>query len=160
MTVFWLILAVLVVSLLAYALWLRPWLKRQAFAAGFFAWIEPIEIRLYRKSETVLVGRLLELGGLFVTAYDAVAVFVSSLDLTPITTRILDTFAVPPDMRGLVVTAFLAALGRVITWLRAQTTKPLELVAAREADLSVAASAAIAQADAAKDQAVRLVTGS
>ncbi|EJN15678.1 hypothetical protein PMI42_00695 [Bradyrhizobium sp. YR681] len=160
MTLFTAVLFALVVLALVYALWLRPWLKCQAWASGFFAWIEPIELRLYKKSETILVGRLLEFGGLFVTVYDSAATFVTSLDLTPLTTRALDALAIPPDMRGLAVTAFLAFLGRVITWLRAQTTKPLELVAASDANLSVAASAAVAQADAAKDQAVRLVSGS
>lgn len=159
MSWFLFVLLLLVVLAVAYALWLRPWLKRQPWAAPFFAWIEPIEIALYKKSETILLGRLLWFGGLFVTAYDALATFASSLDLTPITGRVLDALHVAPDMRGLVVTAFLAALGKAITWLRTQTTKPLEIVAASEANMSVAASAAIAQADAAKDQAVKLVTG-
>jgi hypothetical protein len=162
MTMFLSILLLLAILVAVYALWGRQKLKSLHWppVERFFAWIEPIELALYKKSETVLLGRLLSFGGLFVTAYDTVAVFASSLDLTPITTRVMDLAQIPADMRGLAVTAFIALLGRAVTWLRAQTTKPLELVAVPEAKLSTAASAAIAQADAAKDQAVRLVTGS
>ncbi|MBR0687360.1 hypothetical protein JQ594_15620 [Bradyrhizobium manausense] len=157
MTLFLVVLLFLVILAAVYALWGRAWAKRQPWAASFFAWVEPIELALYKKSETILLGRLLWTGGLFVTAYDSLAVFVSSLDLTPITTRVMDAISIPPDMRGLAVTAFIALLGRAITWLRTQTTKPLELVAVPN-ELSVAASAALAQAEAAKDQAVAVVT--
>lgn len=157
MTILLLVLALLVALAFIYALVLRPWLKKQSWAQSFFAWVEPFEIALYKKSETVLIGRLLWVGGLFVTAYDAVAVFISSLDITPLTTRALDAFHIPQDMRGLTVTAFIALVGRIITWLRARTTKPLELVAVPEAKVTPAAAVAIAKAEAAKDQAVQVV---
>ncbi|KRP85969.1 hypothetical protein AOQ73_36445 [Bradyrhizobium pachyrhizi] len=79
------------IALLALALIvLRPCLKKQVWAQSFFAWIDPIELALFKKSETILVGRLLWIGGLFVTFYDAAATFVHSLDLTPLTTRVFD----------------------------------------------------------------------
>ncbi|HEY1215146.1 MAG TPA: hypothetical protein VGE93_16065 [Bryobacteraceae bacterium] len=153
----WGILAAIVVLLLAYAIVLRPWLKKQAWAQGFFAWIDPLEAALFKKSETILVGRLLWVSGLIVTFYDSLATFVHSLDLTPLTTRIFDWLQIPPDMRNLSVTAFVGILGLLINRLRKATTKPLELVAVPDAKVTPAAAAAIAQADAAKEQAVQVV---
>lgn len=123
------ILALITALLLWYALQGRDWLKSKPWpwVQKFFAWIEPIEILLFRKSQTILVGRMLWLGGGLVTAYDMVAVFASSLDLTPITTRVLS--GVPEDMRGLVVSSIFGLIGLMINWLRQRTTKPVEMVA-------------------------------
>lgn len=153
----WGILAAIVVLLLVYAIVLRPWLKKQAWAQQFFAWIDPLEAALFKKSETILVGRLLWVSGLIVTFYDGLATFVHSLDLTPLTTRIFDWLQIPPDMRNLTVTAFIGIVGLIINRLRKATTKPLELVAVPEAKVTTAAAAAMAQAEAAKDQAVAVV---
>lgn len=157
MTVFLLVLALIVALGFIYALVLRPWLKKQAWAQRFFAWIDPLEAALFKKSETILFGRLLWVGGLFVTFYDGAATFIHSLDITPLTTRIFDWLQVPPDMRNLSISAFVGILGLLINRLRKTTTKPLELVAVPEAKVTPAAAAAIAQADAAKDQAVQVV---
>lgn len=157
MTVFLLVLALLVALAFIYALILRPWLKKQAWAQGFFASIDTLESALFKKSETILVGRLLWIGGLFVTFYDGLATFVHSLDITPLTTRIFDWLQIPPDMRNLSATAFIGIIGLIINKLRKATTKPLELVAVPDAKVTPAAAAAIAQADAAKDQAVKVV---
>lgn len=157
MTIFLLILAIIVALGFIYALVLRPWLKKQVWAQRFFAWIDPIELALFKKSETILVGRLLWVGGLFVTFYDGLATFVHSLDLTPLTTRIFDWLQIPPDMRNLSVTAFVGILGLLINRLRKATTKPLELVAVPEAKVTPAAAQAMAKAETAKDQAVAAV---
>lgn len=152
-------LAVTVAFILWYALRGRAWLKEQSWAQGFFAWIEPIEIGLYQKSETILVGRLLWLGGLFVTFYDGMAVFVQSLDLTPLTTRAFDFLHVPPDMRGMVVTALVTGLGYLINWMRKRTTKPVELVALPDKVVAEnpKVAEAVAMADATKTEAVAVV---
>ncbi|PAY07195.1 hypothetical protein CK489_15460 [Bradyrhizobium sp. UFLA03-84] len=157
MTAFLLLLAFIVALGFLYALVLRPWLKKQSWAQRFFAWVDPIELVLFKKSETILVGRLLWLGGLVVTAYDGAATFVTSLDLTPITTRFFDWLNVPADMRGLSISAFVGIIGLLINRLRKTTTKPLELVAVPDASLPPAAAQAVAQADAAKDAAVQAV---
>jgi hypothetical protein len=154
---FLIIAAILAALLLWYAMKGRAWLKKQPWAQSFFAWIEPIELALYRKSETILVGRLLWVGGLFVTFYDAIAFYAGSLDLTPITTRLFNWLGIPPDMQNLSVTAFIGVLGLLINWLRKRTTKPIELVEAPENSLPPAASLAVAQAEVAKDQAVQAV---
>lgn len=150
-------LAVLVVLFLAYAIVGRTWLKKQAWAQSFFTWIEPFEIAVFQKSETILIGRLLWVGGLLVTFYDGIAIFMSSLDLTPVTTRLFDFAHVPPDMRGVATTAFITGLGYLINWLRKRTTKPLEVVAVASKDVTPAVAQALVVAEAAKQDAVAAV---
>ncbi|MCW2112466.1 hypothetical protein QIH87_14315 [Bradyrhizobium elkanii] len=157
MTIALLVLALIVALGFLYALVLRPWLKNQAWAQSFFTWVDPIELALFKKSETILVGRLLWVGGLFVTFYDAAATFVHSLDLTPLTTRVFDWLQIPPDMRSLSMSAFIGILGLLINRLRKTTTKPLELVAVPDAKLPPAAAQAVAQAEVAKEAAVQAV---
>lgn len=143
--------------LIWYALFGRTWLKEASWAKGFFAAIEPIEILLFKKSETILLGRLMWVGSLLVSLYDGLALFASSLDLTPVTTRVFDILHVPQDMRGLAVSALLTGIGLAINWLRAKTSKPLELVAVADKDVTPRAAEAIAMADATKTEAVQVV---
>jgi hypothetical protein len=124
------IIVVLLLVVLWYALRGRAWLKEQPWMQGFFAWIEPIEIALYKKSETILVGRLMWVGGFLVTGYDSLATFLPSLDLTPVTNRALSW--VSDDLRPLVVTGAVTLIGLLINWLRKRTTKPVDAVAAKE----------------------------
>ena len=162
MTVLLLIVALVVALLFLYALVLRPWLKTKPWAAGFFAKLDEIELALFKKSETILVGRLLWIGGLFVTFYDGIAVFVSSLDITPLTTRVFDYLHIPPDMRSLSASAFIGILGLLINWLRKTASKPLELVAVSEKDMAAnpRVAEAIAMADSTKTEAVNVVANS
>lgn len=149
------VIALFIVAVLVwYALKGRAWLKLQPWAQGFFAWVDPVERALYQKSETMLVGRLLSAGGFVVTAYDALAVIAPSLDLTPITNRLLSP--VPEDMRGLVVSAVMGLIGLLIAWLRKRTTKPLEVVALPET-VPPDVAAAVAHAEAANATAVDAV---
>lgn len=154
------ILCLIVAVLFLYAIVIRPWLKNQPWAVRFFAWIDPLELALFKKSEQVLAGRLLWLGGLIVGAYDAVGAYFSSLDFTPLTTRVFDWLHIPQDMRGLTLSAFVTALGLMIVNLRKKVTKPLELVAV--SDKQVAENPhiaeAIAMADSTKAEAVQVVT--
>lgn len=149
----------IIVVLVVYAVWGRQWLKQEPFAQPFFNWIEPFETEMFKKSETILLGRLLWVGGLFVTFYDSIAMFASSLDLTPITTRIGDVLHIPDDMRGLAATAFIVAIGRAVTWLRTRTTAPLELVALPDKIVAEnpKVAEAVAMADSTKTEAVAVV---
>lgn len=144
-------LGLLVAVIVFWAMWGREWLKQKPWAAGFFAWIEPIELALWKKSETILIGRSLWLGSGLVTAYDLLATFATGLDLTPVTTRLLKD--VPEDMRGLVVSAGLGLIGLLIGWLRKRTTKPIELVAVPD-DAPPAVAAKIIRVEAANVAAV------
>lgn len=139
---------------LLYALAIRPWIRKTAWGQAFLAKIEPLEIVLFKKSETVLVGRMVWFGGLIVSAYDVIAQFARSLDLTPVTTRIFDALHIPPDLRGLTTSAAVMGLGLIIVKLRKDTTKPLALV---EAPANSPASVAVAKADVANVQAVQAV---
>ena len=150
----WIILIAIIALIIWSAVAGRKWLKSQTWTARFFAWIEPFEIALYQKSETILVGRLLWVGGLLVTAYDGLAAFATSLDLTPVTTRLFDALHVPQDMRSLSVSALIGLIGLLISWLRKRVTKPIEMVAVPEAKITPETAKAIAQADVAKEQAV------
>lgn len=154
---FWAILTCIIAALVAYAIWGRTWLKSKAWAQGFFAWIEPFERVLFKKSETILMGRLLWVGGLFVTLYDGVASFAGSLDLTPITTRLFDWLQIPPDMRGLTISTFIAMIGFLINNLRKKVTQPLEIVSIAPKDVTPKVAEAIAMADSTKAEAVQIV---
>lgn len=150
--------ASLAALLLWYVLAGRAWLKTQPWAKGFFAAIEPIELALFKKSETILVGRLLWLGGGLVTAYDAVVTFGGNLigvDWTPVTARLLA--GVPDDMRGFVVTMGITMIGLLINWLRKRTTKPVDLVAVADKDLTPGVAAALSRAESAKLNAIAAV---
>ena len=57
-------LLVLIAFTILYVLFLRNWLKEKSWAKGFFALIEPYEIILWRKSETILWARFLIVLGL------------------------------------------------------------------------------------------------
>jgi hypothetical protein len=89
-------------------------------------------------------------------------VFFSSLDLTPIQTRVFDALHVPQDLRGTVLSAFVAALGFMMVYLRKQVSKPLELVAVSDKDVAnnPKVAEAIAMADATKAEAVSVVKAS
>lgn len=150
----WIVLLIVVAFLLWYALRGRAWLKEQPWAKPFFSWVEPIERRLYQKSETLLVGRLLSVGGFLVTGYDALAVVMPSLDMTPITNRLLAS--VPEDLRGTVLSGVLMGLGLLISWLRKRTSKPLEVVALPE-DVPHDVAVAVAKVEAATAQVVEAV---
>ena len=119
----------LVGALMLYALVIRPLIRKTTWGAAFLDKIEAFEIAAYKKSETVLFGRLVWLGGIIVSIYDGVAEFAKQLDLTPLTTRIFDALHIPPDLRGLTASAAVMALGFAIVRLRKDTTKPLAEVA-------------------------------
>lgn len=150
-------IAIIAVLAILYAVVGRAWLKNRPWTAKFFAAIEPYELALFKKSETILVGRLLWVGGLLVTFYDGLAIFVSSLDLTPVTTRLFDYAQIPPDMRGVATTAFITGLGYLINWLRKRTTKPIEVVAVSDKDMTREVAHALLAAEVFKDEAVTAV---
>lgn len=149
--------AVFVAVILWYALAGRAWLKAKPWAQGFFVAIEPFEIFVFQKSETILVSRLLELGSLIVASYDAIAVFVTSYDMTPVTTRVFDALHIPPDVRGVTMAGFVFVMARIVARLRKRTTKPLEVVAVATADVTPQVARALAAAEVTKQTAVAAV---
>lgn len=140
------ILIALVLAIVWYAMRGRAWLKTKPWMARFFAFVEPIETALYRKSETLLISRLMWVGSALVTFNDAVAVMAPSLDWTPITSRLLS--GLPEDMRGFVMSGVLMLIGLLIGWLRKRTSKPIEVVAAPTTPETVAAEIKVEEANA------------
>lgn len=148
-----LIAVAIVCALIAiWVLWLRPWMRDRDWARGFFSAIEPIEITLWRKSETILWARLKMLVGVLL----AVLTSLGGIDLTP-----LMPF-VPDQYEGLVRVAFnllplvITAIGWIDEKLRRDTTKPLEVVALPE-DQPPEVAAAVARVEVANMVAVETV---
>lgn len=149
------VLSIVTFLLLLYAVWGREWLKTKSWAVPFFERIEPIEIFLFKKSETILFARLKVLLGL-------VLMFLAqlgSIDLTPLMPL------VPEKHRGIVLAVFnmiplaLSIIGMMDERLRNTTTKPLELVAIPDkvvAQNPIVAEA-VAMADTTKTEAVAVV---
>lgn len=152
----WLIaLAPLALLLLWYILTGREYLKKQAWAQGFFRRIEPVEILLFQKSETILAGRLIWATSAIVAAHDAVAAFAGTLNWTPVTNRLLAS--VPEDLRGLVISIIPFGIGLLITWLRKRTTKPLEVVAVPQAAITPVVAEKMAVAEEAKHEVIAAI---
>ena len=118
-------IALIVAVILVYALWGRDWLKAKPWAAPFFEWVEPIEVRLFKKSETVLVARTLSILGPVLTLLTQ----LGTVDITP-----LMPF-VPDEHQGLVQFVWnllpltITGLGMIVEKLRNNTTVPIEIAA-------------------------------
>jgi len=95
-------------------------------------------------------------GSAIVTLYDGFLAYFSSLNVEPLTTRVMDFLHIPPDLRGLTLSAAVTGLGLAMVRLRKTVTKPLELVAA-PTTLPPAATAAVARAEATQNAAVAAV---
>jgi hypothetical protein len=146
-------LAIIVALVVLYAVWGRAWLKTKPWMKGFFDVVEPIEVALWKKSETILFARLKMFSGLLLTLLTQ----LGTIDLTP-----LMPF-VPDQYEGFVRVVFnmlplvLTVLGAIDEKLRKDTTKPLELVAIADKDMPPEVAAAVAVADATKAEAVAIV---
>lgn len=148
------ICSVIFILLLAYIMGGRTWLKRKPWTAGFFALIEPIEIFLYKKSETILFARLLTVLG----ALLSFLTFLGTIDISPLMPLIPDEWesAVKASYNLLPLT--ISILGFIVEWLRKKTTAPIELVALPEKVLEKPEVAeAVQAAEVAKVEAVAAV---
>ncbi len=146
-------IAVIVAALLVYALWGRDWLKSKSWAQGFFAWVEPWELFFYKKSETILFGRLLTGLGAVLTLLTQ----IGSIDITPLMPFVPEKYHALVQFVWNLLPLTISGLGMIVEKLRNSTTKPLELVAVPEAKLTPEAVEAIAVADLAKAEAVAAV---
>lgn len=106
-----------------YVVWLRPWLRDKPWAQGFFARVEPVEIVLWRKSESILWARFLQAVGLVVPLLQ----FIGAVDITPY-------LAIVPDGYAPYLLLVIFVAGQIGERLRKDTTKPLDVVAAPDAD--------------------------
>lgn len=148
------ILSLITALLLWYALQGRDWLKSKPWpwVQKFFAWVEPIEIALFRKSSTILFARLKMVSGLLLT-YLTMA---GSIDLSPWMPFVPEKYQ--PFVNAAVnsIPLVLTLVGWADERLRKTTTKPIELVAVPDkvvAENPVVANA-VAVAEAVKVEAV------
>jgi hypothetical protein len=148
-------LAVITGLILWYALQGRDWLKTKLWAQGFFEFIEPIEIFVYKKSETILVARSLQGLGAILT----VLTWIGSIDITPIMPLVPEKYQPYVHAAMSFLPLVLNALGAIVERLRNQTTKPLELVAVPDKVVAETPkiAEAVAMADATKQEAVAVI---
>ncbi len=146
------IVALLTALLLWYAITGREWLKSKPWAAGFFAWVEPIEILLFKKSETLLVARLKMLSGLVLTLLTQ----IGTIDITPLMPFVPEKYKSLAQIGFNLLPLSLTVLGWIDEKLRYMTTAPVAIVAT-PTTAPPEVKAAIAQAEAAKVDAVAVV---
>lgn len=146
-------LAVITVVILWYALQGRDWLKSKSWAQKFFAFVEPIEIVLFKKSETILFARLKILSGLVLTLLTQ----IGTIDLTPLMPFVPDKYESAVRVAFNLLPLLITAVGWMDESLRNKTTKPLELVSVPEAKITAETADAIAIAEQAKVEAVAAV---
>ena len=115
---------------MVWSLWGRQRLKDQnwAWSNAFFAWIEPIEIALWKNSKTIFVARLKMLTGLLLT----LATELGEIDITPIMPFVPDAWEPAVKVIWNMLPLTLTLLGWIDEQLRKDATKPLELVALPE----------------------------
>jgi hypothetical protein len=149
------VLAVITGLILWYALQGRDWLKTKLWAQGFFAFIEPVEIFLFRKSETILFARLKMLTGLLLMVLSQ----IGTIDLTPFMPFVPDQWE--PYVRAVfnLLPLIITAVGWMDESLRKSTTKPIELVAVPDKVVAETPkiAEAVAMADATKIEAVAVI---
>lgn len=150
-----LILAVITGLLLWYALHGRAWLKSKSWAGGFFAWVEPIEILVFKKSETILFARLKILTGLLLMILSQ----VGTIDLTPIMPFVPDKYEAYVRVAFNLLPLTITAIGWMDEQLRKSVSKPIELVALPDKIVAEnpKVAEAVAMADATKTEAVAAV---
>lgn len=147
------ILAIITALLLWYALQGRDWLKAKPWAQPFFAWVEPIEIKLFKKSETILFARSLSLLGGVLTFLT----YIGNINLSPIIPFVPEKYQTIVNVAVESLPLLISVIGGMVEWLRNRTTKPIELVAVAEKDITPQVARAMAFADATKDDAVAKV---
>jgi hypothetical protein len=138
-----------ILFVMIYVLWLRAWLKQKSWAQGFFSFIEPVEIALWSKSETILWARAKQIVGLLLTALTT----LGAIDLTPLMPFVPDQYESAVRLAFNLLPLLLTVMGSVDVKLRQDTTKPLEVVALPE-DVSPKVAAAIKKAKVASAAAV------
>lgn len=140
------ILSIITALLLWYALQGRDWLKSKPWAQPFFAWVEPIEIVLFKKSQTILFARLKMVTGLLLTYLTQ----VGTIDLSPWMPLVPEKYQTYVDAAVKSVPLVLTLVGWADELLRNKTTAPLVLVAVP--DKVVAENPKVAEAMAMADQ--------
>lgn len=157
-------LVVVAVLVASYVLYVREWLQRREkeqeaapngpqWAVRWFDFWEPIEIYLWRKSETILFARF----KVFLGASLTLLTQIGTIDLYPIMPFFPDKYRPFLEFAFNCVPLLITLVGLMDEKLRRDTTKPLELVAIREENVPPEVREAILKAELAKRQAVETV---
>jgi hypothetical protein len=124
----------------------RAWLKQKEWAKPFFDWIEPIEIKLWKKSESILFARIMMLVGIIPVVAQQLQLFNMPEILA----------LIPEAYRGYLMLIFLVC-GLIVEFNRRTTTEPLAITALPEKAIPPEVKEAVKQADEAKAEAVAVV---
>lgn len=126
----WLIIFGLLAVLAWYAALGRDWLQGKPWAAPFYSlpWVQWIEIKFWKKSQTILWARFKMLVG----AVLAALVQLGSIDLTPLMPFVPDAYE--PMVRAVInlLPLLITVVGMADEKNRNNTTKPIEIVAVPE----------------------------
>lgn len=151
MTAFFIGLAVFIAVISVWVMWGRSWMKEQPWAQGFFAAIEPYEIAIYKKSQTIFLARLKMFIGVLLTFLTQ----IGTIDLTPLMPFVPDEWEGTLRAVFNLIPLIITVVGMMDEKLRNTSTKPIEIVALPEA---VAASMpSVVKAEEAKIEAVAVV---
>lgn len=132
------IIAILLITLIVmvWVAWGRAWLhsKREVWpwANKFFQAIEPVEIKLWGKSETLMWARFKMLIGIVMTTL----VQLQQIDLGPIKPFLPEKYKAWLEVAVDFTPLTLTVLGYIDEQLRKGTTQPLELVAVSEKEMA------------------------
>lgn len=120
-------ISIIVLLLVVYAVFIRKHLRKSEnpWVKWWFELIEPIERRLYLKSESILMARLL----MFVGTLSTFLAQVGTIDITPLMPLVPDNWE--PYVRAAwnMLPMVVTVLGWMQEQLRKDTTKPIEVVA-------------------------------
>lgn len=145
------ILILLAVLLIWYAISGRDWLKSKPWAQPFFGWIEPIEIKLFKKSQTILFARLKIVSGLILTGLTQ----AGAIDLTPFMPFVPEQYQAYVNIAVNSLPMALTLMGWIDEQLRNKTTLPIEVVAVAEKDVTPKVAAAVMLLEDVKVEAVQ-----
>lgn len=139
------------------AIWvtiIRPVLRSEPWAEPFFLAIEPFELWVYKKSETILWARFKMLIGVILTTLTQ----IGAIDITPLMPFVPDEWEPLVRFGWNLLPMLITILGMIDERMRNDTTKPIELVALTEKEKEKPAVAeAITAAEVTKVEAVAAV---
>lgn len=120
-----LLILALTLVIVAYVTFVRDLLKTTDWGCRFLAWIEPFELHLYRKSETILWARF----KVFVGALLAFLMQIGTIDFTPFVVFLPEAHQDWARKFIGLLPLLISLVGIIDEKLRRSTTKPLEVVA-------------------------------
>ena len=145
-------LALLALVLTWYITWGREWFKTTEWGSRFLSWVEPFELALYRKSQTILFARLKMVSGVILMALTQ----LGTIDLTPIMPFVPDQYELYVRVAFNMLPLVLTLMGAIDEKLRNVTTLPIEIVAVPDKVIAENPTVAATVADAVSTNVVAI----